>query len=277
MIGDYLTRLETYLGNRYSPHTRGGYLRQARQFLTACGTRKEYSRDIILAYVDALVRHGYEVQTINVYLAGVRAMFRANTLTWPVAPRDLHIGIPETESEGPTFTLGEVGAMIAGAKKERGVTAAAVALSTMWGLRNTEIAAVLSSGVDGCLLRVQTAKVGRMREHRIPAKLREVLTFTGSELGRDGAHAIFDRVMKAHVRQPRKGEGWHATRRSLVTALVNAKADRYVLSRWMGWKVTETAFRYFRPTPLALDEEVYSVHPYLPLWLGLERVRLEHV
>jgi len=267
---DALARLSSYMGSRYSAHTKDAYLRQAALFLRTCGLRSEYTRNLVLAYVDAMVRHGYTRQTIDVYLAGARALFRANNWTWPLVGRELHIGIPESENQGPVFEVGEVAALVAGAKRDGGRLGATIALSTLWGLRNTEIATVLSQGLNGHTLKVQTAKIGRTREHIIPARIAPLLTFEGHTIGRFGVHKVFERAMARYCREPRTREGWHAVRRSLITALVNAGLDRYILSKWVGWKVPETAFEYFRPAPKTLDEKVYAVHPYLPLWLSEE-------
>ena len=79
---------------------------------------------------------------------------------------------------------------------------------------------------------------------------------------------MFERSMGDTGRKPGYGEGWHSIRRALVTALVNHGLDQYSVSRWMGWKLNDTAYRYFRPDPVELDAKVYSHHPYLAVWLA---------
>ena len=242
-------------------------MHQAARFLQAAGAHPRYSRQLLLAYIDLLVQHGYGAQTVHVYVAALRALFRANGLEWPLVPRDLHLGLPESEAGGPVLAYKEIAALVAEARRDGGREGAMIALSTVYGLRSTEIAAVMSGGCDGQVLALQAAKGNRLREHRIPAGLTGTLSFPPRAVGRDGVHKAFQRAMLAYARPPKTGEGWHAIRRALVTGLVDAGLDRYVLSKWMGWRVSETAYRYFRPSPAELDRQVYGVHPFLPLWL----------
>jgi len=74
--------------------------------------------------------------------------------------------------------------------------------------------------------------------------------------------------MRAHIRAPRTGEGWHSLRRSVVTGLTNAGLAEVKMNAWMGWqyKGQDMTQRYYRPDPAELDLEVYALHPFLPYW-----------
>jgi len=261
-----LAALRTYMGSRYSPHTLDNTLGQAERFLAKSGAHPAYSREQLLAYMDYLVGAGYKPRSIQVILSGVHTLFVANRIEWPLDKRDTHLGLPAGEELAPVLSPEDVARLIAGARRERGRDAVAVALATTWGLRATEMAAVFGAGLDGKELVVQSAKGGEVRRHTIPPELRPLLQFRPYPITRDGLHKAFDRMMSRHVRPPQEQEGWHAVRRSLVTELVTVGVEERLIHRWMGWHVAGITYRYWRPTPAQVDAAVYPRHPFLPFW-----------
>lgn len=262
-----LARLEAYLGSRYSPQTIAAFRRQAGHFLRSAGVKPGYTRDDILTYIDQLIKGGYKPQSIKVMLFGVRALFRAMGMAWPLDRRDTHLGLPEGEKNAPVLLPSEVALLIMGTRRGNPLDKAIACLSTVYGLRNSELALVMSEGMAGYRLEVQTAKVGTVRSHGIPKGIGPILTFPPIAMGRDRVHDVFDQLMTRHVRPPRAREGWHSVRRSLVTSLVEAKVDPYTVTRYMGWKIKDVAFIYFKPPGSQIDADVYKLHPFLPYWL----------
>jgi len=225
----------------------------------------------VLSYVDKLVLAGYKEQSIHTILGGVRAMFHANNLPWPLQRRDLHLGLPQEDEGGIVMGVQDIAGLIKTMKPVAGSAVVAVALSTVYGLRAAEIAAVISAGCDGKKLVVQTVKTGRKREHRIPPVLSKRLRFGGRKIGVDGVHKMFTRLMTGYVRLPREREGWHSIRRALITGLLESGVPDVVVHRWMGWRTApnqhaKIAFRYFKPDGGVLDDQVYAQHPFLPMW-----------
>lgn len=263
----YIQKLEAYLGSRYSPDTVGAFCRQSAAFLRVAGVKASYSRQDVLSYTDHLIRANYKPQSITVMLHGVKALFRALQIPWPLDRGDGHLGLPDVEREAPILPKADVIRLIQGAKHARPVDRAICCLSTVYGLRNSELARIISAGLDGEALMVQTSKHGRKRVHGIPAPLAPMLTYPAYELGRDAVHKIFDRLMVEYVRPPIRREGWHSVRRSVVTALKQANLDSYLIQKWMGWKDKDIAFVYYRPDPVEVDAEIYRAHPFLQSWL----------
>lgn len=266
----YLQKLRSQLGSRYAETTRSSFTSQARRFLDVAGVKPAYSREDMLAYVDKLVLAGYRGTSIMTILGGVRALLYANNIPWPLQKRDLHLNLPDEEEGGPVLSRADVAGMIRGAQGTRVPDLPAVALSTIYGLRATEIAAVISAGCNGKVLEVQTAKGGRKRVHTIPATLRGALTFKAHPMTRDGLYHTFERRIKI-VRDPIKGEGWHAIRRALLTELQQTALPEALVHRWFGWRTPpqspyRIAYRYFRPEAEKMDEQVYAKHPFLPMW-----------
>lgn len=263
---DYLGRLEGYLGARYSQHTINAFIRQSRAFLIHTGVKPRYTRADLLAYLDHLIRSGYKPQSILVMMHGVRALFRALELSWPLDRRDMHLGLPESDKEAPVMPAADVVALIRGAQLARPLDRAICCLSTVYGLRNSELALVVSQGLDGRVLEVQTSKLGRKRVHLIPRGLAPILTMRPQALSRDTVHKIFDRLMSEHVRRSGAQEGWHSVRRSVVTGLLQNKIPLEKVHYFMGWKLSGTAWIYYHPEPGEVETEVYQGHPFLRHW-----------
>ena len=260
-----LVRLESYLGSRYSPHTIRDTLGQAGAFIAQS---KGVGREYLIGYMDGLVSRGLKPRSIITIMSRLRALYHANGWSWPLLPRDMHLGLPDAGPGGPALSPDEIRQLILGAKGGGRLDVVAMALSTTWGFRPAEMATILSSGLDGRAISVQTSKLGRRREHTIPVVLASALTFRGRERTTDGLHKAFERLMCAHVRDTRTGEGWHSVRRSLVTGLLEAGLREAALHKWMGWqyKGQDIVDRYYRPDPAKLDAEVYALHPFLPFW-----------
>ena len=260
-----LDHLRAHLGSRYSPDTVYHTMGQARLFLEHVGEKPRYTRDDITGYVDHLLDQGHKSTSVKTILASVHRLLDANKHPWPLEGNHLHLPHHETEG-GPVLAPDEVGRLISGARTEGFPTMQIVALSTVYGLRSTEISRVLASGCDGKALSVQTAKAGQRRVHYIPPEVSASFQFSPIDVGRSGLHNVFDRLMKRYVREPRPGEGWHAVRRSVVTGLLDAGVPMQVVERFMGWRTREIVLRYYRPGRGAVDAEVYSKHPFLPMW-----------
>lgn len=269
-MNSYLTKLEQSLGVRYSENTVKAFVGQARRFVAAVGEKSGYDKQDILRYTDMLVKAGYKEDSILTILSGVRALFHANGWAWPLARRDLHLGLPQEDPGGPVMPHEDIARLIAAAKGLAAPEAPAIAMSTLYGLRAAEIAMVLAAGCDGRTLAVQTAKAGRRRSHYVPHVAHAALRFTGRPITVDGVHTLFGRVMARHVRPHARGEGWHSIRRALITELSGRGLGEAQIHRWFGWRVapggSKIAFRYYRPEGQKLDDEVYALHPYLPLW-----------
>jgi hypothetical protein len=265
----HIGQLSTYLGSRYSEHTKASFGRSAAHFLRSVGVKPAYDRRDLLGFIDHLIKAGYGSASIHTMLAGVRALFRAMELPWPLDKGDTHLGLQTTEDAGAIYDPGEIETLIRNVPKLGYPDLQIVALSTMYGFRNTELAMILSAGCDGKLLTVQTTKNGRKRVLPIPSVLSKILHFGVYPIGSAGLHHHFDTIMNRCLRAPRTGEGWHAIRRGLVSGMSANGVDSYTIHKYMGWRVPETAFGYDRRTPLEVCTMVYEKHPFLPVWAGL--------
>lgn len=263
----YLHILRESQGNRYSQCTIDNHQSHARRFLQEVGVKSVYSRQDLLSFVDRMVEAGYRHQSIYTILRSVHSLLHANGIPWPLDKRDLYIGGAQGPPNTPMLTHDEIRQMIEGAKGARFPDMQITILSTLYGFRNRELAKIISNGLDGKVIDVQTAKRGRRRVHQIPAPLSKVLCFKGKCHQPEAAHKAFERIMKRYVRPPKPQEGWHSNRRSLVTGLLTNGCSETTVTAFMGWTKTETVFRYFHPEPTDIDERVFKVHPFYSMWL----------
>ncbi len=264
---NYLAVLRASQGSRYSQCTVINQQSHAARFLREVGVKPQYTRAEMLGYVDRMVKAGYRSASIHTILRSIHALFHANGLTWPLDRRDTYLGLQQSEPNTPLLTHDEVARMIQGAKTARFPDLQITILSTLYGFRNTELASIISNGLDGQTIEVQTAKTGKRRVHPIPAPLSKALSFRGKRHTTGATHKAFERIMERYVRTPRHREGWHSLRRNVVTGLLTNKCPETTVIAFMGWGKPATVFKYFHPEPENVDDEVFKLHPFYPLWL----------
>ena len=260
----YLENLGRFYGNRYSKDTVANAYSQARRFMDKVGAKTVYSREEVLGYVDHLIAEGYRPRSILQIMRSVKILLLANDIAWPLRQGDLHLGMPKGERVAPLLASDEIVKLIRATYRVAAPYGPAVALSTIWGLRSTEITQALNAGCDGKILVVQSAKGGYVRRHTIPQNLSMVMAFRPYHAARRTVHYIFAQLMTQYVRHPAEREGWHAVRRSLITELVRAKVDRGIIFSYMGWSDSRNmVYTYWHPESAEIDKEVYQAHPFL--------------
>ncbi|RJQ43366.1 MAG: hypothetical protein C4534_08190 [Gaiellales bacterium] len=260
----YLDNLGRFYGNRYSKDTVANAFSQARRFMDKVGVKVAYSREDILGYVDYLITESYRPRSILQILRSVKILLLANDMPWPLRHGDLHLGMPKVEPIAPLLSNDEIVKLIRATCHVGAPYGPVVALSAIWGLRNTEITQGLNAGCNGQLLVVQSAKGGNLRRHIIPSNLSRVMTFRPLKISRRSTSYLFDQLMSQYVRPPVEREGWHAVRRSLITELVRANVDRGIIFKYMGWSDSRNmVYTYWHPEPTEIDSQIYKAHPFL--------------
>jgi len=198
-----------------------------------------YSRQDLLTFIDAMVKAKYRVQSIHTILRSVHALCHANNLEWPLDQRDLYIGVAQDAPNTPMLTLDEITKLICGAKTARFPDMQLTILATLYGFRNRELAAIITEGLDGTIIDIQTAKMGRRRRHQIPAPLAKALAFRGKSHESNAAHKAFERIMERYVRPPKPREGWHSIRRNVVTVAVDGRGRADIQAASVLWFVAK--------------------------------------
>lgn len=261
----YIVRLRASFGARYAANTQRIYESNAWSFLNTIGIKPVYTSDDVKHWVDGMIQAGMVDTSIRTKVASLKPMFDANDMAWPGSK--LHLGLPQHEENAPAIPAEACELMIRMLGNKGGIVTTVLMLGTLFGLRTSEIQWVLAHGCDGKLLEIQTSKQGRRRIHHLPDGLGTGLVFKPTKLSAAALHRMFGMFQQAITRVPAEREGWHAVRRTLITALFNNGISEYEVHRWMGWRVVgKITFRYFRPEPGALDKRVWDAHPFLAIW-----------
>lgn len=275
--------LENYAGALSGSHH--VYVPKARRFLKEC--RGDFSRRAVERHLARLQREGYADGYVDLVFRTLKRFYRVNGLVWPFKRGEGPV-IREREVFAPALDPAMVGRLIKGAQQGllTSQEAALVALSTVYGLRRGEMAALDAKSVDlaNQLIYVETAKHGRQRYHLIPPEiLPHLANHRFSPISATKASlAYYSAEEKAGL--PRIREvGWHAVRRILCRLLVDAGLPLPTVWDFLRWKRSDQMMvaRYYSVTVVGdtsrpelsradreIDEAVFAAHPFLPLWRG---------
>ena len=155
-----------------------------------------------------------------------------------------------------------------------------VVLSTIYGLRRTEILSITKDNIvseenGNHFLNVKAAKGGEKRNHIIPAEIQPYLIGYGyHKISLSWLSQLFGKICKwsGITTQPR--EGFHSIRRALATEL-ESKAPLMLVWDFLRWKKSALAASmglspmlgtYFHKKPEEIDTEIFKVHPFLTFW-----------
>ena len=201
--------------------------------------------------------------------------------TWDMGKR----GAPKvTHRHTPTLTLDQLTTMVTAARTDgfEPDQKAFLALSSVYGLRRGELAAIRPEHIDykKKTLFVMTEKGGQQRPQLIADELLPVLQ--AFDFKRQ--YSDFDLSRMWHVIEQKAGlkhepdTGFHSIRRYLDTALKDLWGqDAMQVKIFFRWKTSSSADmseRYYHKDPLEIDREVCNKHPIVPLWRGNIRMDL---
>ena len=266
-----------------APNTLTGYLSIANQFLSWLGDRIPPDEMDLRRYFVKRRDEGISEGSLRTTFAVLQKLYRANHWDWPLVSEDR----PEAPSEmnTPAFTREEVAEII----KNRDLYSRGerfyLAIATIFAPRRIELARIRKRDIKDNTIFIDTAKKGEKRTHLIPDEIMPYIEdYRPRQHHATTLSATFVRICKKGLGQNKRGYGWHSYRRTLDTLLPTAlaKADKpltlvgYFL-RWNRKSIgarflgTPMAGIYARPDilssdPFFIDKEVFSVHPFLPLW-----------
>lgn len=253
------------------------------RFYNASGGR--FTRGEIVNYMKRLERQRYRPRTRAFQLRVLRRAFQiANkidkTIEWPFGrrmPSEVRIEGGSWEDVKIAFSHDEIMALINGAPKLDGNSAALVALSTIYGLRRSEMTYLDSDALNlkAKRLRVYTKHGSRIREHIIPDVIIPYLEHYKPVASDFKLSQMFHEIEEAVGLPERYGTGWHSVRRGVVNALVGAGLDKILIYDFMRWKLSMQfgmLGEYFSEAPETVDQKIfYGVekgqgHPFLRAW-----------
>jgi len=258
-----------------------------RRFVEAQGWHENAGR-ALAEYLRDLEAQGMKPGTVDQVYRTVRAFYRRLGLEPPRVPG--HRYDPQ-DSSRPALD-GEAISRLIGAARSGLVLPQHVgylALSTVYGLRATEMASVLDQDVDrdGERIYIRTAKGGTARWTWLPPEVARVLPEHWPMAEESHVEASFGRIwdVAMDAEKPR-GVAWHAVRRALVRDLRGAGVDASDVERFLRWSSggsKRMVSLYERPNELVgvsgekekvvvaegtreADSDVWAKHPYISLW-----------
>lgn len=249
----------------------------------------ELLRESVTGYLDLLERYGYTSQTRRYMMGVIRAMCSVNRVPWPLVHGEGVRDLKDTYAPG--LDPRAVVAMIQAARDGRLPSCAAslLALSTVYGLRRTELCSLrpehLTVDENGnSYLAFYTAKAQNPRMHLVPPC---ILIYLANWSFREpvGLFRSWQVYREIEIRAGLKHApevGWHAIRRTLDTLLLERLPEVQV-EAFLGWSssLTRMPKRYHRTSFVGYDDEekpyspkwrrdideaVFKVHPFLKSW-----------
>jgi len=241
-------------------------------------------------------RRGFRASTLRKEFGVLRRLFVVNGLKWEAKrgeapkPSDKD-GIaqrldPDLIQEMISIARGKSPSVTSPPTLAHG---AFLCLSTMWGLRRSELMEITPACLDtkGSLLYVATKKGGRARWHYVPPEIMVVLLswgFSAKLTDWQVSQLFMDWREMAGVELPDSVHrlGWHAIRGTLDYELLAAGLSIPEVSNFMRWRRSDSnmATRYASMQVIGrggskrmlsfderkADESVLRVHPFLKNW-----------
>jgi integrase len=282
--------LETYKKSLARPHE--GFEAVAEAFLDKVGNKEPTMADV-RSWVR---RKGFRPSTLRKEFGVLRRLFVVNGLKWEAkrgeAPKP-------SDKDGVAQRLDPelIREMISIARGKAPSTyippslahKAFLCLSSMWGLRRSELMEITPACLDtkGSLLYVATKKGGRARWHYVPPEIMAVLQEWGFKdhlTDWQVSQLFVDWRAMAGVELPDTVSrlGWHAIRGTLDYELLAAGLSIPEVSNFMRWRRNESemttryasmqvigrsgAKRMLAFDEKKADEAVLKVHPFLQAW-----------
>jgi len=266
-----------------APDTLTNYLSVANNFLTWLGDRIPPDEMDLRRYFVKRRDEGISESTLRTTFAVLQKLYRANRWDWPLTQDDRPEVPPGVKT--PAFTREEVEQLIRNRKLYSRGERFYLAIATIYAPRRVELARIKKRDIRDNTIFIDTAKRGEKRTHLIPDEIMPyILAYRPRPHNVSSLSIMFNRICKKGLGEVKEGYGFHSYRRTLDTLLPTAlaKADKpltlvgYFL-RWSPKRIgaifmgTPMAGEYARPEalssdPFFVDREVFSVHPFLPLW-----------
>lgn len=265
-------------------HPKSPYSTYAKEFI-AFVSGAPLDKAAVEAFIERKRGEGFKSQSLMFLFSVLRTLYHTSGLEWPFrkgeAPKF------EYDDNAPAYDPRAVEKMIktAVAGKYTEDEAYVLALITTYGLRREEIARLRKEHYHARekILEIPRTKKGEPRQHLIPDEILPYVRAWGFKrsLTVSQVAAIWYRLLTGAGLPHVRGVGPHGVRRTLDTLLTdelgidNTKA-------FFGWarRSSDMARRYYRTKFVGysgeqvhqtrerreIDERVFRVHPFLPLW-----------
>ena len=271
---------EDLLGLGLEKGTIGVYCSAAQKFMSKINEDPKHQEDLdrhdALRYLGKL-RETTKGNTRKVTYYALRALYKSAGLEFDVPP-------PKDNSPGavsrPMLSKEEVKRLIRWGRTDgTPCEQAFLALSTIYGLRRSELIALRDVDIEDSRIMIWTRKGGEPKRHVMPDCIAPAIY--GYEkwatLCATSASMLFKAILIQAGLGVRKGYGWHSIRRCLVTELIRDGVNLLVVNKYLRWRGGRTpllgmdgamampsVYTQFEDTEI--DEMVFQSHPFLEAW-----------
>jgi integrase len=245
---------------RRSTHTERQNRWAVNAFLRAAGQKDAYSEKDIKKAVEKLEKK-YAAKSVSFIFSAARRIVGG-------FPEGLAYRFSQALVEQIMLKRAAIEAMVKVVHKEDPLWRAYLLLSTLYGLRRSELSIIEPGDIDldeGTIF-VRTTKFGVQKKQLIPESVRGYLE--GVEIAPVSLKTmttIYLIVESLAGIEHRKKAGWHSIRRAVATGLNEAGVGEVDANKFLRWKDT-SMFQHYVKSDLAADRRIFKVHPLLPLW-----------
>ena len=270
-----------------APDTLTSYLSIAGQFLTWLGDRLPPDEMDLRRYFLHRRDEGISDGSRRTYYAVLKKLYRANHWDWPLESTDRPPEPEETRERA--LTREEITQLIKNRELYSKGERFYLVIATIYAPRRIELARIKKRDIKGNTIYIDTAKKGVKRTHLIPDEIMPYIeAYYPKEHNVRALTFMFNRISVKGLGEREKGYGWHSFRYAMdtliPTALAKGDKDITLVGDFMRWSKKEFGKKLFgtpmagvyrRPQllstdPFFVDKEIFSVHPFLPLWADTE-------
>jgi integrase len=266
---------------------KGGARTDVYRFLEFVGYR-ELTHDNIKAYIEHLRELEFADGTIRLVWGRIHRFFIVNKLEWPCRTQDTPM-VRESQRYAPAMHPQIICQYIELARQGKlsPRATAFLALSTVYGLRRSELRQVRQEDIDfkSKTILIHTAKHGRERLHKLPDEIIPYISkYDWPPVSDHWVGRAFAEIEWAAGREHIHETGFHSFRRTVVTE-VGTHCTQLVVHRFFRWASVSmeqqyTAARYIGletgdehnvgGEDLSSDKLVFEHHPFIKAWGGKE-------
>lgn len=252
--------------------TRSVYVSWITKFVRFTGNKVAPDKWAVRRFVAHLKEKGYKPNSINTAWFAIKLFFESRDLPWEFRKNESP-AVNEDEVRQIAMEFGDLKRLIIYAKTSGfGDEKAILALSSVYGLRRAEIAALKNEDVDrkNHTIHIKTKKHGRTRTHLIPEQIRSYIEqFDFGNMPSVSTICVkFNKLcLRAGVKRE-YGQGNHSIRRFLDVFLIDAGIPEIMMMDYLRWKKRGSMpQRYYKKKYQEVDTRIFEVlKPILELW-----------
>lgn len=213
-------------------------------------------------FIDKLQSKNYAQNTIRLYYYAIIKSLKSIGIVISVDPPD----IEEDSINRHIYKMNEINRLIHSSIELGGIYTKSMVLSTIYGLRRTEISNlnIKNINIEEKVIKIKAAKGGKNVQQLIPDIIVRYLDNSIKFLSTSGMSRIFNEIAN-NARVNIKHAGWHSIRRSLVSNLLLNGVPQDVVLGFMRWK-THTMLDIYHIRDPREDIVVFAKHPFIDMW-----------